>query len=426
MSKISRVAGNLLAFAINATGTNRTIFGDVTQSDTLDANVNADYRLGWEIVTPSEAPTKEDFNGLGFTLGQLLAYLHQVGVPEWQTDQEFHTDSFTNRNGILYVSKTDTNTGNDPETDAGVNWEYAGPGMSGNGLYNGLCLINQEAVTVLDAAGVSATNDTWPIDMHKTTLAGVTGTHQWLSTSQPTGVNGNSLKYAATSTASGQIGSRQIVENFANRAGRTHTESRWVKSNSSDARVVLDDGVTKTAGTAHTGGGGWELLTVTATIDASPTKLECHAVIASAALANVSITSGDYIEFTDARLDFGSRRLAGNREDEVELALCQRFYYIVKSLANAVGGTFSGSSGGAAGGFILPVPMRATPAMTLTSLRLSLGSGTSFNVTGGSVGDFNQNIVHVSFTAVGTTTGVSYYLRAQSALTGSIEFSARL
>ena len=122
MSKISRFAGNLLAFAINATGTNRTVFGDVTQSDTLDDNVNADYLLGWEIVIPSEVPTKEDFNGLAFTLGQLIAYLHQVGVPEWQTDQEFHINSFTNRNGVLFVSKINTNTGNDPDTDDGTNW----------------------------------------------------------------------------------------------------------------------------------------------------------------------------------------------------------------------------------------------------------------------------------------------------------------
>ena len=122
MSKIARFAGDLLAFAINATGTNRTVFGDVTQSDTLDDNVNADYLLGWEIVTPSEVPTKEDFNALGFTLGQMLAYLHQVGVPEWQTDQEFHIGSFTNKSGILYVSEINTNTGNDPATDDGTNW----------------------------------------------------------------------------------------------------------------------------------------------------------------------------------------------------------------------------------------------------------------------------------------------------------------
>jgi len=109
-----------------------------------------------------------------------------------------------------------------------------------------------------------------------------------------------------------------------------------------------------------------------------------------------------------------------------ELALCQRHYYISKVLSQAVGGSFSGSTAGAAGGFILPVSMRATPIMVINSLRLSLGSGTSFNITGGSVTGFNQNIVSVTFTSVGTATGNSYYLRAQSAVTGSISFDARL
>jgi len=69
MAKINRYNGNLQAFASQAQGTERTVFGDITQSDTLDANITADWLRGWGIVGVNENPTKQDFNGLAFTLG---------------------------------------------------------------------------------------------------------------------------------------------------------------------------------------------------------------------------------------------------------------------------------------------------------------------------------------------------------------------
>jgi len=47
MSKITRYNGNLKAFASEATGTERTIFGDTAQSDTLDANITFELLRGW-------------------------------------------------------------------------------------------------------------------------------------------------------------------------------------------------------------------------------------------------------------------------------------------------------------------------------------------------------------------------------------------
>ena len=122
MAKITRYDGNLLAFASSATGTERTIFGDVAQSDTLDDNITADFFRGWGILLSSEIPTKQDFNGLAFTMSQVLAYMHQVGVPEWQIAHEYHTDSITNRNGVLYFSTVDNNIGTDPATDVSGDW----------------------------------------------------------------------------------------------------------------------------------------------------------------------------------------------------------------------------------------------------------------------------------------------------------------
>jgi hypothetical protein len=125
MAKIDRYDGNLKAFAADATGTERTIFGDTAQSDTLDANITADFLRGWGIVGVNENPTKQDFDGLGFTLGQLLSYLHQVGVPEWNTAQEYYEGSVVTTLDGIYRLKSGGDGAEDPDTDNEVNWELA-------------------------------------------------------------------------------------------------------------------------------------------------------------------------------------------------------------------------------------------------------------------------------------------------------------
>ncbi len=122
MAKIARYDGDLEAFASAALGVERTIFGSLVQSDVLTDNINADYLRGWGIVSPSSPPSKQDFNAMGFTLSQILAYLHQMGVAEWNIAQEYHAGSATVRTGNVYVSKTNTNVGNDPAIDT-VNWK---------------------------------------------------------------------------------------------------------------------------------------------------------------------------------------------------------------------------------------------------------------------------------------------------------------
>jgi len=114
MAKIVRYNGNLEAFASAAPGTERTIFGDITQANDLTSQINADFLRGWGIVGPSDQPALEDFNAVGYTLGQLIAYLHQVGVPEYNATQEYHINSVCNSAGILYVSLINTNVGNTP------------------------------------------------------------------------------------------------------------------------------------------------------------------------------------------------------------------------------------------------------------------------------------------------------------------------
>lgn len=127
MAKIVRFTGFYKAFAVSAIGLNRTVFGDTSQSDTLDNNMNAEYFEGWEIVTPSEFPSRQDFNAMGFALGQSIAYIHQQGIPEYDSLQEYFMHSrVIGSDGVEYSSKTNSNIGNDPLSDL-TNWEQPIP-----------------------------------------------------------------------------------------------------------------------------------------------------------------------------------------------------------------------------------------------------------------------------------------------------------
>jgi len=116
------------AFAADALSTERTIFGDTAQSDTLDANITTDFLRGWGLVGVNENPTKQDFNGLGFTLGQLIAYLHQRGIAEWNTAQEYFDGSVVTTDVGIYRLKVGGDGSSDPDTDGGSNWELVNRG----------------------------------------------------------------------------------------------------------------------------------------------------------------------------------------------------------------------------------------------------------------------------------------------------------
>lgn len=124
MAKIVRFNGNLVAPASAALGTERTLFGSASQADDLTSQFTADLLRGWGIVGPSDQPTLQDFNAMGYTLGQLHAYLHQMGVAEWDAAQEYHIGSIANVSGVLYRSLTNTNVGN-PPTSSPASWAEA-------------------------------------------------------------------------------------------------------------------------------------------------------------------------------------------------------------------------------------------------------------------------------------------------------------
>jgi hypothetical protein len=123
MAKINRYSGNLRPFAADALDFERTVFGSETEADDLDSNITSDFFRGWGIVGVNENPTKQDFNGMTYTVSQLIAYLHQMGITEWDDEQEFAENGFcVGSDGRLYQSLVAENVGNDPITDGGMNW----------------------------------------------------------------------------------------------------------------------------------------------------------------------------------------------------------------------------------------------------------------------------------------------------------------
>lgn len=114
MSKIARYQGNVRAFASDAQGLERTVFGGTNQADDLTSQITASFLRGWGIVGASEHPSLEDFNAAMYAMSQFIAYQHQMGVPEWHSEQEYHIGSMCTYNGESYQSLQNANVGSQP------------------------------------------------------------------------------------------------------------------------------------------------------------------------------------------------------------------------------------------------------------------------------------------------------------------------
>lgn len=129
MAKIVRYNGNLVPFASSSLGTERTLFGGVTQANDITSQFTPSFLRGWGIVGPSDQPTLQDFNAVSYTHGQILAYLHQAGVAEYNSAQEYFSGSITQFSGAMYISLQDANIGNSPTAVASVWWRPAAKGQ---------------------------------------------------------------------------------------------------------------------------------------------------------------------------------------------------------------------------------------------------------------------------------------------------------
>jgi hypothetical protein len=127
MSKINRYNGDVKAFASEAIGTERTVFGDVTQSDELTDQITSFFKRGWGIVGVSEFPSIQDFSAGMFTATQFISYLHQMGVPEWNATQEYPTEGgFVIYSGRSWSRGSSWTVGDEPLVNTGT-WKLENP-----------------------------------------------------------------------------------------------------------------------------------------------------------------------------------------------------------------------------------------------------------------------------------------------------------
>ena len=187
-------------------------------------------------------------------------------------------------------------------------------------------------------SATTITNGTYYLDRHKIAVANVTGTVQHTDITI-NGVSKKALRVAATSSATGYIGSYQKTELADIQVGETYTLSCWVRSNNANTRFRVNNiGGANVDGPAFTNDGNWEK--VTWTFDSSSTTHDATLWVITYDDATVSVTTGDYIEFTEVQFEVGSVATDfEHRSYGEELALCQRYYegvwYWVQGWASA-------------------------------------------------------------------------------------------
>jgi len=266
-----------------------------------------------------------------------------------------------------------------------------------NLLINGGFEISQRG-TYTSAA--SYNDGTYLIDRWETLRDGVTANYQHLV--PVSGESSYGFKLIATSSAAGAIRLRQRLEipNIYKWGARTFTLSARVKSNSSNARLLMYGGsgggyvaMTSDSNDSHTGGGAMETLTATFTTTGSVSS-EFAAFVGidnARSASDPTIASGDYFEVYDFQMEEGSHASSfENRTPPEELALCQRYFVRVGANTgtdynfnmrgiNAVnGGTFYNNEK-------FPTTMRAGPTISIfntTESRAGTPSATSTSING--------------------------------------------
>ena len=201
----------------------------------------------------------------------------------------------------------------------------------------------------------TASGSTYYLDRFKTVLGGAfTYTHKISQLVDGKYVN----TLLQTMTATGYSATQQFVEDFAKLKGQTVTLSVWVKSTKAGASVGIYDGVSQTHSSPHTGGGGWEKLTVSHTCSTSTTLMRTEVWTTTGAVV------GSFIEFTNFQLELGSVATDfEHRSYGEELALCQRYFTRSKNFI----GMCNNAGNGVEGYIWFDVEMRTAPSLAQDS-----------------------------------------------------------
>lgn len=235
--------------------------------------------------------------------------------------------------------------------------------------------INQRGIDL--ATGETVTSGDYTVDrwyvLHNVTTATI---------KQETG-----LRLTATTAGSGTvIQLAQKIEDYEALQGKTVTVSARVRSNTSAAYLEMYDGVGATTD-AHTGGGGWEILTVTRSISASATADTRPSV-----KTNSSLSDGNYVEIDWIKLEVGPVATKWVVPDPaIELSRCERYYQVMKVnnhfvVARAINPTTAFAM------MFLRTTMRVAPSVSLPSAGTGVGE-IAFTLTNGSYPTIGSHLI---------------------------------
>jgi len=215
--------------------------------------------------------------------------------------------------------------------------------------------------------------DRWESE-HNVTSAKIT--HQTMTTSE--GVTVDSI-YLLTETAGAGTRNRhdQHIEDYDSLAGRTLTLSGEIRTNSENCGIQVFDGSSWVALYHENTSGTAKRVSTTFVFPSTATQMIVSFVAGD---DQTDVTDGDYIEFTNVKLEIGDTATPfESRSYAEELALCQRYYE--KSIDNEIwtGDITTGNT------YYHTVPFsvykRGQPSVTLTPVSDS-GFGTpSVNAT---------------------------------------------
>ncbi len=125
--KLQRIFGGSLTPANNIAKFGSLAAASPGYSSDLDLIQTTAWLSAWNnalinTVGGNASPALQDMNAVLFAITQQLAYIFQKGMPEWLTTETYYINDFVKVGGVVYISKTDSNSGNNPTSDTN-NWK---------------------------------------------------------------------------------------------------------------------------------------------------------------------------------------------------------------------------------------------------------------------------------------------------------------
>jgi hypothetical protein len=155
MTRIIR--SNQKVFADNvAEPNNIAVFGSLESGtpafskDPGDIQSLAAFMHGWAAaVVNNNSPAMQDRNALDYLFSRQIAYVLQLGIPEWNAQTTYYINSYCQLDGVIYISKANSNHTH-PATDISFWLPVLTPNTSGGAIGNvplgsAIPIVNQQA-----------------------------------------------------------------------------------------------------------------------------------------------------------------------------------------------------------------------------------------------------------------------------------------